>query len=157
MKQCVLYFLIVLTFLSIPACQADDEGMAHVAVEFQPYFDRFVDEGKKYGVDVDLDFLPISAHFIDFSSSNVVGSCVRRQDNDREINVSRDYWNLADDLQKEYVIFHELGHCYLHREHLENTFSDGTCRSLMASGTGSCIQNYTELTRSYYLNELFRN
>lgn len=65
------------------------------------------------------------------------------------------FWNTTSDRGKEFVVFHELGHCFLLRNHLEDTFLGGTCTSIMRSGTGSCRDNYGRLTRETYLDELF--
>ncbi|MEL6124666.1 MAG: hypothetical protein AAFR14_13205, partial [Bacteroidota bacterium] len=56
---------------------------------------------------------------------------------------------------REYIIFHELGHCVLFRDHVDACFANNTWTSIMRSGHGSCFDNYTSRTRPYYIDELF--
>jgi hypothetical protein len=56
---------------------------------------------------------------------------------------------------KEYIVFHELGHCVLNRPHTEDSFSNGVCSSIMRSGNGGCYDYYNRFTRQYYVDELF--
>jgi len=65
------------------------------------------------------------------------------------------FWETASFAEKEYVVFHELGHCALNRRHLDTKNADGTCLSMMQSGNGSCKMNYNAQNRSKYLDELF--
>jgi hypothetical protein len=69
--------------------------------------------------------------------------------------IDRLFWETATMTEKEYVIFHELGHCALNRRHLDTTYKDGTCTSMMQSGNGSCKMVYNAQNRSKYLDELF--
>jgi len=57
-------------------------------------------------------------------------------------------------MQKERLVFHELGHCVLNRSHLETVGTDGHCLSIMNSAQ-RCSDNYNAQTREKYLDELF--
>ncbi len=142
-----------LVILLINSC--DIERDATIDPELQPYFDRFVFEADLRGIHVDFDADPISGDIISFDEDNVAGSCTRRASDVDDLRVNTFIWNQANDMEREYIIFHELGHCYLDREHLEARHPNGTCLSIMASGTGSCRQDYNDETRSTYIDELF--
>jgi hypothetical protein len=68
------------------------------------------------------------------------------------IIVKRTLWERIGYAQKEYILFHELGHCVLNRPHIETTMGD-TPVSLMYPEYFS-ISNY-EQHRPAYLKELF--
>jgi hypothetical protein len=136
------------------AC-TDDEAVGGVDPELQLYFDRFEEEGRMRGMKVNFDSIGISADLTIISNIQVAGTCRRHSESANDIDISGTFWNRSDEWEREFVVFHELGHCYLNREHLETTNSDGTCESIMASGTGSCVNNYNESSRSIYLDELF--
>lgn len=146
--------LTLFTFIFL-AC-SDDDDQVIVQDELQIYFNRFAIEGRFREVDIDFNSIPVSARITFLDERAVAGSCARHSDNFNQIEINSTFWNRADDLQREYVVFHELGHCYLDRPHLEGENLDGTCISIMASGIGSCRENYTESTRESYLDELFR-
>ena len=147
--------LIVLVGFGFVSC-SDDDDQPIVEDELQIYFNRFAIEGRFREVDIDFESIPVSARITFIDERFVAGSCSRHSGNPNQIEINTTFWNRANDLQREYVVFHELGHCYLNREHLEDENNDGSCVSIMASGTGSCREDYAVDTREAYLNELFQ-
>lgn len=125
-----------------------DEGLA-------PYFERFREEGEARGIRVDFELANISAFLEDITSLNVTGQCYYNTDEPNRLVIDSEFWIRASDLKREFVVFHELGHCFLKRSHLERTEPDGTCTSMMHSGLSGCRNTYSSLTRSDYLDELF--
>ena len=125
-----------------------------VDAAFIPFFDRFQTEASMRGIEVDWAVEKINASLVSIEDV-VVGQCLTYANDNREINIDREYWNKSTEVDKEYLIFHELGHCILRRSHLEDSRSDGTCLSMMNSGEGMCIKNYNAKTRQEYLDELF--
>lgn len=91
----------------------------------------------------------------DTLSGVISGQCKTYSDGRREVVISHRFWAKATFYEKEFLVFHELGHCLLDREHLEKKASDGTCVSIMHSGQGDCKNAYGYTTRSAYLDELF--
>jgi len=119
-----------------------------------PYFERFVAEGKLRGLDIDLVEKRIEGFLINIEADNVVGQCTYSATSTRQVNIDSAYWNSATDLEKEFVVFHELGHCYLERTHAD-TQENRNCTSIMHSGTSGCRFNYNVSSRATYLDELF--
>ena len=119
-----------------------------------PYFERFVAEGTNRGQAIDLVAKRIEGFLIDIEEEDVVGQCSYSASSTRKVNIDRTYWNSATDLEKELVIFHELGHCYLERSH-SDTQENRNCTSIMHSGTSGCRLSYTATSRGDYLDELF--
>jgi len=150
--QWMLIFSIMTLFWS---CNKDELDLT-IDPAMQEYFDRFQFEGAARGVTVDYTASRIQAYFAIIGQSGVIGQCAHSETEENKVIIDQDYWATATDLEKEFVIFHELGHCVLNREHLDSSDNQGNCVSIMTSGTGSCHINYTVSTRKALLDELFQ-
>jgi len=71
------------------------------------------------------------------------------------LRIDATYWANATALEREFVIFHELGHCFLDRTHIDTKDVQGDCESMMHSGISGCQFRYTLASRVAYLDELF--
>ena len=144
----ITYILIVL----ILGCQKES-----VPTEFQKYVDTFVSEAQKRGVNIDLNKYKIK---IQFSSSPNVSEC-SRYGTERTISISQQNWERLDDLGKELLLFHELGHCQLSLDHTNCQLPDGSSKSMMCGINGHCSEAnycftiYGGMKRDYYLDQLF--
>ena len=133
------------------------EQVVVVDAAIQPYFDLFEEEGQTRGKIINLSTAEIQGILTTIDEESVTGQCaVNSTTGLKTIRVDQQFWTTASDLEKEFLIFHELGHCYLDRRHLDETDSRGTCRSMMYSGDNICKMSYTNTTRAAYLDELFQ-
>lgn len=155
MNKVLKYACFLSAVIMFTACEKDDPAVV-VDAALQPYFDRFVDEGALRGVTVDFSAIEVEAMLSDIDGNNINGQCISNSARANTLLVDNAFWNGASDIEKEFVIFHELGHCYLDRSHLDTENSDGTCASMMHSGTSGCTNAYNQMTRSFYLDELFQ-
>ena len=116
----------------------------HIEEEFKPHVAVFE---KHYG----KKLKGIGIKFEDLSSEGTaVGICYLLTGN---IGIDKSYWEYADDLEREQLILHELGHCVLGLSH--NTEMTGSCpESLMYP---SLIPHCYKKSREYYIKELFDN
>ena len=156
---------IIILFVSLFFLSCDDDEVAEVVepvtfanvdAELVPFFERFQQEAAARGISVDLTTGDIEGVIEEIDEQHVAGQCsYRRFSNPRLVTVDASFWRRSSDLFKEFIVFHELGHCYLNRGHLETAFSNGVCRSIMRSGVGDCLDNYNANTRAYYIDELF--
>ena len=121
-----------------------------------PYFIEFENAAAARGFDINLRDLEISGEIDNIPEQNVAGTC-QYGSHLSHVTVDQEYWNNSNAQFREFVIFHELGHCVLHRGHAEGAFSNGICRSIMRSGIGECRDAYIPANREYYLDELFSN
>ncbi len=142
--------------LVVVSCGKDDEPQFLVDEPLQEYFDRFAAEGALRNVVIDYDVLKISGDIRIISTPNVIGQCIHTDKEPNTVIVDKFYWDTADDLEREFLVFHELGHCALGRAHLDDSDAHGDCVSIMTSGTGTCHINYTLATRDALLDELFK-
>lgn len=120
-----------------------------------PYFQAFEEQAALRGIVVDLAVASITGDISNIQEDDVAGTCSYRSHAPNEVMIDLEYWNKSSTLRREMVVFHELGHCYLGRGHLETAFSNGVCTTLMNSGTSGCFVAYSSTNRDYYLNELF--
>ena len=123
--------------------------------ELWDYFDRFELEASARGKIVDLRATMVSGTISEIANKNVAGRCNYNQRNPNKVTIDLSFWKRAGDRSREFVVFHELGHCVLFRGHKEDATVGNICKSIMRSGTGNCNDNYTRITRTSYLDELF--
>ena len=137
------------------SCNKDDSfEYGFVDERLSPYFDRFEQEAQIRGFDPDLSSENIEAFIQNIFPGTVAGQCQRNDDRPSQIIIDENVWNSSSDTEKEFLIFHELGHCILGRVHLDSTHPDGRCISIMHSVSGVCRNEY-ETRRAEYLDELF--
>lgn len=146
----IIFLILVGIFLS---CSQDDyENSELNSSEFEPYLNSFMEEANIRGYDYTNN--NVSFYFADIIIPNRAGICY---DNDR-IVIDREYWYYANNKKKELLIYHELGHCILNRDHKNHKTNSGECLSyLKGSENGfNCSFNlYSSFWRKYYIDELF--
>jgi hypothetical protein len=154
-------FLVIIFVLS--AC---NDNSAFLPVEEQPvssqipdelvsYFQQFEVQAHRRGVVINLSDLGITAEFENINENRVIGTCTTNGYGLRHVSIDLPFWKIADLFEREMLIFHELGHCALDRDHNNAAFSNGICQSIMNSGEGNCRDAYNTENRPYYLDELF--
>lgn len=127
---------------------------AFISSELQPFFNSFELEAANRGIEIDIDEMGISG-FIENLDGDIAGQCASLSNGSKEVRIDADYWNISSVLNREFVIFHELGHCALGRAHLDDAERNGTCSSIMNSGLSGCRIRYGSGNRNNYLDELF--
>lgn len=164
-----LLLLSALILLIISSCQmdgllttnepiiAEPDLYPNVELALEPYFENFEREALERGYRVDLSTADISGAIVEIHDEDIAGTCsYSRFATNREIVIDESFWNRANSYYREYIVFHELGHCYLDRDHLDACLQEGIWSSVMRSGTiAGCSDYYNRQTREYYLDELF--
>jgi len=132
-----------------------------VDAEFDDYLQRFLTLSSSRGRNFDVHKTGLIIEFGDLSN-NTAG--LTHYENPIRIQIDRTYWTQISssanaDLMKEELIFHELGHGLLDRDHLNTTLENGDWKSIMCGGTKVNDRpwniNYKGARRTYYINELF--
>ncbi len=150
MKKLIIIFTISITLFS-----CEDAFEYFLDAELESYFQAFEYEAALRHVDITEELAQVSGFIIDIEGAGVVGQCRSYASGDHEVVIDRIRWNNLDAFQKEYLVFHELGHCVLGRSHDNNADESGVCTSIMQSGEQGCILQYAENTRLQLLDELF--
>lgn len=112
--------------------------------EFEPYVELFLEHANIPSINVDMYF--------NDQTGNVIGVCKKRG-NDRNIEIDGDWWSTASDLDREILIFHELGHCVLDQGHRDFQLPDGCGGSVM--GTYHIGAYCYDLHYDHYIEEMF--
>ncbi|MEM6316673.1 MAG: hypothetical protein AAF960_03330 [Bacteroidota bacterium] len=170
-KKSTVLFSFFALFVLLIACQRDAVEDLETVTEAEtleqrtypgvderlwPFFERFENEAAARGKDANLVAARITGVIEDLDGEHVAGQCTTFGNfRPSRVTMDAEFWNRANDLFREFVVFHELGHCFLNRGHREDAFANGRCVSLMRSGTMDCIDNYNIATRSRYIDELF--
>jgi len=118
-------------------------------------FEAFEVEAAKRGFDVDLVREGIVGEIKAIPETHVAGRCSYSQNTPGRVTIDKDFFVNSNGNFQEFIIFHELGHCFLHRGHREDANEQGVCISLMRSGLEDCRDNYNTLTKKRYIDELF--
>lgn len=149
---------IMLAFIAVGvfySCSKED--VVETDAELLPYFELFAEEAAKRGFDVDYEAERIEGLIQDIPESSIQGQCFHNERIPKKVVIDVDYWNNANKLEKEFIIYHELGHCFLNRDHLDDSDIQGNCISIMHSNPGACRFTLTNGNREEYLDELFFN
>lgn len=169
MSKSIVFLLILISVFLSYSCQEDlinssseatnsNNSSSYPSVDQRlwPYFAEFEQEASSRGFKVSLSNSGIRGLIQEIAEQGIAGQCsYGNRQSSREIIIDTEFWNKSSRLYKEYIVFHELGHCYLNRDHKDACFSNRTVVSIMRSGHGTCRDNYTNLTRNYYVDELF--
>ncbi len=152
---CVLLFILVFT-----SCKDSHEYSVDSA--FTEYLQRFEDEAATRGRTFDPKSSGLIIEFGDLSG-DVAG--LTHYEKPIRIQIDKTYWDAISktagaDMMKEDLLFHELGHGLLGREHLNTTLENGDWKSIMCGGDKVNDRawniNYRGERRKYYLDELFK-
>ncbi|NNE26403.1 MAG: hypothetical protein HKN09_06135 [Saprospiraceae bacterium] len=149
------YIFLLLAAVVVMGCNSADD--LETDPELEPYFDLFAAEALLRGITVDYEARRIEGLIQDIPNTSIQGQCFRNEERPNKVVIDVNYWNNATEEEKQFIIFHELGHCFLDRAHLDTRNSDGTCVSIMHSSPSVCAFNLTEQNRKDYFNELFLN
>lgn len=161
MKTNVILFSVASLVLVFTACQKETTEIQNnfqfpnVDPELWSYYAQFEIEANLRGYDYDLNALQIKGVIQEIHENNVAGSCKFGSHINNEVTIDRGFWNKSSNMLKEFVVFHELGHCVLLRDHNEAEDAHGNCLSIMRSGLTKCRDTYAPQNRDQFIDELF--
>lgn len=123
---------------------------------FSSIVSQFEQAGKQYSGNTGFSAGHVPVNFGNTENESFEGVCFSYPDGTTEVIIKETWWNSASQSLKESLLFHELGHCVLNREHDNETHDSGNTTykgSLMNSVIVSSGQYNSH--RSGYLTELF--
>ena len=151
--------LLYLVLLNLNSCKDPKEYRIDSA--FTDYLQRFETEAASRGHNFDPQSTGLIIEFANLTN-NTAG--LTHYETPIRIEIDRTYWKdltgkAGEDLMKEDLLFHELGHGLLGRSHLNSTLDNGDWKSIMCGGTKVNDRpwniNYRGVRRQYYIDELF--
>lgn len=139
--------LLLLSLLAV-SCGGDNKKYWIESPELEFYVKRFEQ--------LSLSFLPTKIDNLVVKFDNLTfgtaGLCIIRPKKAPEIFIDHAYWQTLSDAGRENLMFHELGHCILYRDHITEKDSKGNPVSLMYP---RIIPNLYEKNMGSYIEELF--
>lgn len=167
------YFYLILFTALLSSCgiplplQKDlvvkDRNAVRVNTTTDPVFASFVQEfeikGKAKTGNADFNVGDVPINFGDTENPNFQGVCFEYPDGTKEVIIKESWWNTVNNQEyRESLIFHELGHCVLGRDHLDETANNGGL-SYKISMMNSVIltPEAYQPNKDAYLEELFTN
>lgn len=153
MKSIHFAILLCLIIFSNQSCTSVSEN--EIEEELLVHFENFVEEAAINGLEISLAEIDISAYVENIESRGTLGQCKSYSDGSKQVVIDQQFWNRSSDIEREYIVFHELGHCILGRDHDDSKDESGQCISIMQSGDNTCNGTYTNQNRNSLLNELF--
>ncbi len=158
MKKYIHFFLFVqLLSLSFFSCKKDNEITYDVDPVFEEYVQRFIAEGAARGKNINFDDTGLLIEFSEKIVNDASGYCFLGE---HHIVIDKAEWSALTDDQKDFLLFHELGHCELDRRHKNDQFNDDSWKSMMRGDPLLGDQEripvpYFGFRINYYLDELF--
>ena len=110
--------LLALTFL-LTACGQN----SNIDPELQPFVVSFLSDASSFGQHPSTKNLDVL--FGDLEGK--LGLCKREKSGNpfepekQTITIDQDFWDRSTDASKEFVLYHELGHCVLNRNHSKSS------------------------------------
>ena len=118
--------LLILTILTVGCTtvnhnnyviKVDDQPYQYVDSQFRPMLEMFVTLAATKDIQVDTSNLSMTFGLVRSVKSDTVGTCSQDEVGVMVIKIHDESWAKMDPLQREELIFHELGHCLLDRPH----------------------------------------
>lgn len=164
MRRLFLFILLIFAF----SCEESEPKPTIYSIddELLPYLETFLAEANSRGVQFEAENLIME---FGTASEELCGQSTNpKNGRQRKITIVKNSfcWLDAPAQSREALVFHELGHCLLVRDHLEDKLPNGATASIMHSENDGpyspCIydlggNNNCDKTprRSYYIDELF--
>lgn len=132
--------------LLIFSCEDDEYS---IAPEFTTYVNRFISEANQRGRTIDagnldVQFGPVEKNY-----------CGQGWVDPPRVHFDKTCWDNEPEVSKEILMFHELGHAILRRNHDQSILPNGDFASIMHPHPAFLYNDYTPEKRTYYLDELF--
>lgn len=127
------------------------------AQSFLSYQSKFESLGKTQLSDPNFTIGDIPINFGDTENPYYKGVCFEYSDGTKEIIIDQNWWEAVDEYNRESLLFHELGHCRLGRDHHDSKVKHSNGQEYKESMMSSVIVSGSNLKNLYneYVKELF--
>ena len=153
-----LILISALTILGISSCTMEDQNHYYVTPELQPFVAHFYQRAGANGLNLQRNNVSVTLGELAFSEDPHGSNGLTNAQTGVTLDVNFVTQKLStgshtDSIQVEYVVFHELGHYLLHREHLSPDYY--TIMTAKSSYLGD-YRSYPE-KREKLIQELFQS
>ncbi len=159
-----IFYAFIISF-SLAGCEHGFEPIYDVLEDLQIHIDTFLEEAAIRGHEFTINNLIIEYDpELAFSTCGLCNSHSKSNNIQKVIKINPSC-TITYNEQIEALVFHELGHCFLGRQHNSDLLPNGDPKSIMTPGNfnlyAPCIYQIGEedcnftFKRDYYLDELF--
>jgi hypothetical protein len=150
-KSQIFLFVALLT-LSMCSKKENPQPQSMIGSDFKMYVDRFVSEAASRGYKIDVSQLIVTySDTMNYYCGYGLYSSIQVL-----ISSRSSCWQNQSDMNKEILMFHELGHAILGRSHDNTKLLNGDYKTMMFGGNQfNLYSSDTPERRKYYLDELF--
>lgn len=147
----ICHIALLFTLLLNISCSTATTGRIGVDSSILPYVERFEAYLGHTIDDLHIELVRLNKT----NRGHIAGVCnISKYDTNKYfIEIDEDYWYFYGDTKREMLIFHELGHCELNKQHNDVILSNGCPKSLMSPNKFD-IWCYRD-NKQRYLAELF--
>lgn len=124
----IKYIMVLILLVSCGSAPPPSKDNDAVQEEFKPYYSEFIDDLNLRNRRV--SYSGIAIKFDKMKSSNNVGECHYSYPK-HTVKINRTFWDVSSNTTKKIIIYHELGHCMLYKEHSEKLNSINQPVSIM--------------------------
>lgn len=155
------YLICLVLFFQVGCTDDSLIPVSRISQDVKPFLLDFLNEARSRNVEIDTTNFEVvlverfddgfygacGLGFFDYQGTGI---------NRIEILDDEDCWKGRSDLEKENLVFHEIGHAVLGRFHTEEFLPNGAHKSIMCGGCNnfSVYEESTLFKRAYYLDEL---
>lgn len=147
-------YLFISSVLFLTACKKDI--WYDVEPEFEAYINEFEENAASHGYTLDIEELGLIMQFGDLAEEQS-GLC--HYEDPIRIEIDKTTWNRSSYSNKKQIIFHQMGHGFLNRDHDNTKLQNGEWKSIMRGNPlpewSSPVVNFSGLREAYYIDELF--
>jgi len=156
-KKVLISCTLTLIIASYFSCSENDSEYTAAETtyhpDFLPYIDHFIAKAELRELEFNRN-----QFFISYGGSipdDAVGYCFGTN-----VAIDKSYWDSADECLREFLVFHEFGHCLLAKAHNNTTINNQWSSLMHGKGDGfpnSTIDKFKFYGhyKDYYLDELF--
>lgn len=142
-----------LSFLFLVCIGCFHKKIVSIEPRYQSYVDNFVSDAQKTGRTIEINDLIIKS--VPQISDEIIGQCQRGINVTPRIVINYGHWKNFSNVEREELLYHELGHCILNRWHKNDTDSLGIPISIMYP---YILPEMVYLKyREFFIMELFRD
>ncbi len=133
----------------------DLKRIYNIDPELAPHLEVFKAEAQQRGIPMNINNL-IMKFTKKFDKTETLAQC--QYGLVPTIVVGLEFWRYSDLKTREQVVFHELGHCILGRDHLDDSVNLGGYNIIPKSIMSTMLFSSTfyDHNRTYYIDELFQ-
>ncbi|MCB0515588.1 MAG: hypothetical protein R2798_09315 [Chitinophagales bacterium] len=157
-KHLLLLGSFLLISIAFSACKKDHEPVYSVPAAVEPFVQSFIEEAALRGENLTINDLIVEYNEnLENNGYDAAGLCHFGTQNDSpfiELDTTSSNWQ-ANEYSREQLIFHELGHCILNRQHKETILPNEQYASIMKANGDPLYASFNLFKRTYYLDELF--